>query len=78
MQAAKSPKDPSHRNNYIRLRRGEEVSLERNYFLSQTGERRCPRSPKRIECGILLNNFSDIHEGDILEAYEMTYIAQEL
>ena len=33
---------------------------------------------KGLECGILLNNFSDIQERDILEAYEVTYIAQEL
>ncbi len=33
---------------------------------------------KGLECGILLTNFSDVQEGDILEAYEVTYIAQEL
>jgi len=33
---------------------------------------------KGLECGILLNNFNDVREGDIIEAYEMTYITQEL
>lgn len=33
---------------------------------------------KGLECGITLTKFTDIQEGDILEAYEVVYIAQEL
>ncbi|MCE5316427.1 MAG: translation initiation factor IF-2 [Parachlamydia sp.] len=33
---------------------------------------------KGLECGILLSGFTDVHENDILEAYEITYIKQEL
>ncbi len=33
---------------------------------------------KGLECGILLNGFTDFREGDILEAFEVTYITQEL
>ena len=33
---------------------------------------------KGLECGILLNGFNEAQEGDILEAFEMTYITQEL
>ncbi|PJD98203.1 MAG: translation initiation factor IF-2 [Parachlamydia sp.] len=33
---------------------------------------------KGLECGILLNGFPDIQAGDILEAFEVTYISQEL
>lgn len=33
---------------------------------------------KGLECGIALSKFSDIQVGDILEAYEITYISQEL
>lgn len=33
---------------------------------------------KGVECGILLENQSDIKEGDILQAYEITYLDQEL
>lgn len=33
---------------------------------------------KGMECGIALNKFADILVGDILEAYEITYITQEL
>lgn len=33
---------------------------------------------KGIECGIVLKGFKDIQEGDILQAFETSYIAQEL
>ena len=33
---------------------------------------------KGQECGILLENFSDFKEGDIIQAYEITYLQQEL
>lgn len=33
---------------------------------------------KGLECGILLSNFNDIKENDILEAYNVTYISQKL
>lgn len=33
---------------------------------------------KGFECGILMGSYNDFQPGDILEAYEITYIAQEL
>lgn len=33
---------------------------------------------KGVECGILLENFSDFKEGDVLQAYEINYLTQEL
>lgn len=33
---------------------------------------------KGVECGILLVNYTDVMEGDILEAFEITYLTQEL
>lgn len=33
---------------------------------------------KGFECGILLDGFSDIREGDIIQAYEIIYLTQEL
>lgn len=33
---------------------------------------------KGMECGIVLTQFTDLQEGDILEAYEVTYIMQDL
>ncbi len=33
---------------------------------------------KGLECGILLQNFSDVKEGDLIQAYEISYLEQEL
>jgi len=33
---------------------------------------------KGMECGILLQNFRDIKEGDIIQAFDITYLEQEL
>jgi translation initiation factor IF-2 len=33
---------------------------------------------KGYECGIVLQGFSDVKEGDIIQAYEITYLSQEL
>ena len=31
-----------------------------------------------FECGIVLTNFQDVHEGDVLEAYETRQVEREL
>ena len=33
---------------------------------------------KGLECGILLNHFSDYREGDLIKGFEITYISQDL
>ncbi len=33
---------------------------------------------KGFECGILLNGFTDVQQGDVIKAFEITYVAQEL
>jgi translation initiation factor IF-2 len=33
---------------------------------------------KGFECGVLLEGQTDIKEGDILQAYEITYLEQDL
>ncbi len=67
-----------HRNNYIRMRRGQEVVWKGTIASLKRVKEDVREVQKGLECGILLNNFSDIREGDILEAYDITYIAQEL
>lgn len=67
-----------HRNNYIRLKRGQDMIWKGTIASLKRVKEDVREVQKGFECGILLNNFSDIKEGDILEAYEVTYIAQEL
>lgn len=67
-----------HRSNHIRLRRGEEVVWTGTMSSLKRVKEDVREVQKGLECGILLNNFSDVQEGDILEAYEVTYITQEL
>lgn len=67
-----------HRNNYIRVLRGQDVVWKGTIASLKRVKEDVREVQKGLECGILLNNFSEVREGDILEAYEITYIAQEL
>lgn len=67
-----------HRNDHIRIRRGEEIAWTGTISSLKRVKEDVREVQKGVECGILLNNFSDIREGDILEAYEVTYIEQVL
>jgi len=66
------------RNNYVRVVRNKEI-LHKGPISSLKRVKEDVREVmKGLECGILLNNFTDVEAGDILEAYEVTYITQEL
>lgn len=67
-----------HRSNHIRVRRDQEVIWKGTIASLKRVKEDVREVQKGLECGILLNNFSNVREGDILEAYEVTYIAQEL
>lgn len=67
-----------HRSNHIRLRRGDEVIWKGTISSLKRVKEDVREVQKGLECGILLNNFSGAQENDILEAYEVTYITQEL
>ena len=67
-----------HRNNHMRIRRGNEIVWKGTISSLKRVKEDVREVQKGLECGILLNNFSDIRENDILEAYEVTYITQQL
>lgn len=67
-----------HRSNHLRLRRGEEIVWKGTISSLKRVKEDVREVQKGLECGILLNNFSDVLVEDILEAYEITYITQEL
>ena len=67
-----------HRSHHIRQRRGNDVIWKGTISSLKRVKEDVREIAKGLECGIVLNNCSDIQEGDILEAYEITYITQEL
>lgn len=66
------------RNNNIRVRRNNEVIWKGTIDSLKRVKEDVREVAKGLECGILLHNFSQVQEGDILEAYEIVYITQEL
>lgn len=67
-----------HRNHHVRLKRGNEIVWKGTISSLKREKEDVREVQKGLECGILLNNFTGIKENDILETYEVTYIAQEL
>lgn len=67
-----------NRNYKVRIEReGEEIW--KGNIASIKREKEDVREVKKgLECGILLEGFSDVHEGDIIHAFEITYRTQEL
>lgn len=66
-----------HRNYLIRIRRDKEIVGKSNIVSLKRVKEDVREVIKGLECGIVLNNF-EVMEGDILEAYEVNYITQEL
>jgi translation initiation factor IF-2 len=66
------------RNNHIRVVRNGETVWKGTIASLKRVKEDVREVQKGVECGILINNFSDIHEGDVLEAYEVTYIEPEI
>lgn len=66
------------RNNHIRLKRGNELIWKGGISSLKRVKEDVREVQKGFECGIVLNGFSEEQEGDIIEAYEITYITQEL
>ncbi|NGX42068.1 MAG: Translation initiation factor IF-2 [Chlamydiae bacterium] len=67
-----------HRNHYMRVVREGEVIWKGGIASLKRVKEDVREVQKGVECGILLSNFNDVEEGDILEAYEVTYISQKL
>lgn len=67
-----------HRNHSIRVKRGEETIWKGTLSSLKRVKDDVREVTKGLECGIVLNGFTGYQEGDILEAFEVTYIAQEL
>lgn len=67
-----------HRSYSVRLKRNKEIIWKGTIASLKRVKEDVREVAKGLECGIVLNNCPDVCEGDILEAYEVTYITQEL
>ena len=66
------------RNHHARLKRDGEEVWKGSIASLKRGKEDVREVSKGLECGILLQGFNDFHEGDIIEAYEISYLEQEL
>ncbi|MGB7978446.1 MAG: translation initiation factor IF-2 [Chlamydiales bacterium] len=66
------------RQHLIRQIRGKEVIWKGKIASLKRVKEDIKEAQKGFECGILLDGQSDLKEGDILQAYEITYLEQDL
>lgn len=66
------------RNNHIRVMRGSEQVWKGPIASLKRVKEDVREVSKGVECGILLHNFNDVKEGDVLQAFEITYLQQQL
>lgn len=66
------------RNSQIRVKRNDELVWKGSMSSLKRVKEDVKEVQKGIECGILLAGFSDTRVGDILEAYDIIYVDQEL
>lgn len=66
------------RNHQMRVRRGDEIIWNGRIESIKREKDDVKEVKAGMECGILLNGFNDLEEGDRLESYEMREITQEL
>ena len=67
-----------HRNHSIRVVRDDEVIWKGNINSLKRLKEDTREVKKGLECGIVLDGFNDLKEGDILQAFEISYREQEL
>jgi translation initiation factor IF-2 len=66
------------RGSLVRQLRGKEIIWKGKLGSLKRGKDDVKEVKEGFECGILLEGQSDIKEGDILQAYEITYLEQDL
>lgn len=66
------------RSNHIRVVRNKEVIWKGTIHSLKRVKEDVREVSKGQECGVLLQGFSDYKEGDILQAYDITYLTPEL
>ncbi|MBM3191783.1 MAG: translation initiation factor IF-2, partial [Chlamydiae bacterium] len=66
------------RNHYVKLERDKQILWEGSLASLKRNKEDVKEVAKGLECGVLLDRFQDLQEGDILRAYDISYHTQEL
>ncbi len=66
------------RNQHVRLIRNDQLIWKGPISSLKRVKEDVREVSKGLECGIVLQNFQDIKEGDIIQAFDITYLEQEL
>jgi translation initiation factor IF-2 len=66
------------RNQHVRLLRGGEQIWKGPIASLKRVKEDVREVSKGMECGILLQNFNNIKEGDVIQAFDINYLTQEL
>lgn len=66
------------RNNQVRVIRGKETIYKGTISSLKRVKEDVREVQKGLECGIVLANFQALQENDVIEAFEITYLTQEL
>lgn len=66
------------RNHHVRLIRNKEVVWKGEIASLKRMKEDIREVSKGYECGILLQNHNDVREGDTIQAFEITYLEQDL
>lgn len=66
------------RNHRMRVVRNGEVIWKGTIHSLKRVKEDVKEVKKGFECGIVLQGFSALQEGDLLQAYELIYLSQEL
>lgn len=66
------------RSHHMRVVRGDEVVWKGSISSLKRAQEDVKEVSKGMECGILLQNYNGVQVGDQLQAYEITYLTQEL
>ena len=61
----------------VRVKRKDDIIYDGNISAIQREKETVKEIKQGFDCGITLNNFNDLKEGDIIEAYEMVEVKRK-
>ncbi|MEX0961313.1 MAG: translation initiation factor IF-2 [Simkaniaceae bacterium] len=66
------------KSSFVKLLRGNQIIWSGDLLSLKRVKEDAKEVKKDFECGLLLKNFQDVHVGDIVKAFDVTFIEQDL